>query len=88
MITQARFVNLKDWRENMHTYWEKSKGKQIRFIVCKHSKPMFEVKPLYSQIMSHVEDFDITAFNASSSSFDFLKDEPDLYSVKDLKEKA
>jgi hypothetical protein len=40
----SQFVNLKDWRQNMHTYWKKAKGKDIRFIVLKHSKPMFEVK--------------------------------------------
>lgn len=28
---------------------------------------------------------EITNFNANSSSFDFLEDEPDLYSVEDLK---
>lgn len=28
---------------------------------------------------------EITNINANSSSFDFLKDEPDLYSIKDLK---
>lgn len=44
MLTQ--FVNLKDWRQNMHQYWKKSQGKMIRFIVLKHSKPMFEVKTL------------------------------------------
>lgn len=30
---------------------------------------------------------DITNVNAYSRSFDFLKDEPDLYSVSDLKER-
>lgn len=30
---------------------------------------------------------EITKINASSASFDFLKSEPDLYSVKDLVEK-
>ncbi|MFQ5661847.1 MAG: hypothetical protein ACE5F2_01170 [Candidatus Paceibacteria bacterium] len=30
---------------------------------------------------------EITNINANSSSFDFLKDEPDLYSIKDLKKR-
>lgn len=30
---------------------------------------------------------EITRMNASSESFDFLKDEPELYAVSDLKEK-
>ncbi len=30
---------------------------------------------------------DITNFNANSSSFDFLKNEPDIYSIDDLKVK-
>ncbi|MBU2633153.1 hypothetical protein KJ751_01440 [Patescibacteria group bacterium] len=29
----------------------------------------------------------ITNINANSSSFDFLKEEPDIYSVKDLKKR-
>lgn len=28
---------------------------------------------------------ELTNFNANSSSFDFLRDEPDIYSVNDLK---
>lgn len=31
------------------------------------------------------EDLPISAINASSSSFDFLEDEPDIYSINDLK---
>lgn len=30
---------------------------------------------------------EITNINANSGSFSFLKDEPDLYSIKDLKKK-
>lgn len=30
---------------------------------------------------------EITNINANSSSFDFLEDEPDLYSISDLKKK-
>ncbi len=30
---------------------------------------------------------EITNINANSSSFDFLKDDPELYSVKDLKKR-
>ncbi len=33
------------------------------------------------------EDLPISAINASSSSFDFLEDEPDIYSLKDLKKR-
>jgi hypothetical protein len=41
-------------------------------------------------IMRYPENFnvdlsEITNINANSASFDFLKDEPDLYSVSDLK---
>jgi hypothetical protein len=34
-----------------------------------------------------VNDIDITTFNELSSSFDFLADEPDIYSRADLKKK-
>jgi hypothetical protein len=30
---------------------------------------------------------DVTNFNANSSSFDFLRDEPDTYSIADLKKR-
>ena len=33
------------------------------------------------------EDLQISAINASSSSFDFVEDEPDIYSLKDLKKR-
>lgn len=33
------------------------------------------------------EDLPITAINAASKSFDFLKDEPDVYSLSDLKKR-
>lgn len=33
----------------------------------------------------HTQISDITKINASSSSFDFLKEEPDIYSINDLK---
>lgn len=40
----------------------------------------------YPQILSgHVNE--ITNINANSSSFDFLNNEPDLYSVADLKKR-
>jgi hypothetical protein len=35
----------------------------------------------------NVKFSDITNINAYSGSFDFLKDEPDLYSVSDIKKK-
>lgn len=43
-------------------------------------------------IMKYPEYFnksldEFTNFNANSSSFDFLKDEPDIYSVADLKKR-
>lgn len=33
------------------------------------------------------EKIPVTQMNAASSSFDFLKDEPDLYSLNDLKKR-
>lgn len=33
------------------------------------------------------DDLPITNINTASSSFDFLKDEPDIYSIKDLKKR-
>lgn len=44
-------------------------------------------KICYHDCMELEEDIPITEINAASESFNFLKDEPELYSLKDLKPK-
>lgn len=54
------------------------------FIVGRHQHPDAVIIP-YPQNFNRKYS-EITNINANSSSFDFLKDEPDLYSKDDLKE--
>ena len=37
--------------------------------------------------LTEKDDFSITALNASSFAFDFLKDEPDIYTENDVKKR-
>lgn len=43
---KTRIISVKDWRQNLTKFWKEAKGKDIRFIVMNHSKPMYEVRAL------------------------------------------
>lgn len=42
----TKFVGLKDFRQNLSSYTEEAKVKNIRFIVLRKNEPVLEVKPL------------------------------------------
>lgn len=44
---KTRIVSVKDWRQNLTKLWKEAEGKDIRYIVMSHSKPMYEVRPLF-----------------------------------------
>lgn len=44
MTTQL--IGLKDFRQNLATYTNKARLKQIRYIVLRKNIPVFEVKPI------------------------------------------
>lgn len=48
-----------------------------------------KIEAIVMKYPSHInlELNEVTNINANSASFDFLEDEPELYSVKDLKKK-
>jgi len=88
-------IGLKELRQDMAKYAKKVASGQS-FIVFKQSKPLFKIAPVDEEVWETVIDFtkikkggvdidEITDINSKSSSFDFLKKEPDLYSKKDLK---
>ncbi|PJE73468.1 MAG: hypothetical protein COV02_02480 [Candidatus Terrybacteria bacterium CG10_big_fil_rev_8_21_14_0_10_41_10] len=72
-------------RENISRYIDKVKHKGISIGVKRRGK-------IDALIIKYPENLNnkvsaITNFNANSSSFDFLNDEPNLYDKNDLKEK-
>jgi len=44
MTTQ--FIGVKEFRQNLASYYKKAKRKSIRYIVLNKNKPIFEVKPM------------------------------------------
>lgn len=54
-------------------------------IVGRRNKPEVVIIKFPDNLNKKVSN--ITNFNANSTSFDFLKDEPDIYSIDDLKVK-
>ncbi len=46
---KTRIVSVKDWRQNLTKLWKEAEGKDIRYIVMSHSKPMYEVKPIFEE---------------------------------------
>ncbi len=53
------------------------------FLIGRHGSPEAVLIKFPAHFRSDVSD--ITNVNAYSASFDFLKDEPDLYSIADIK---
>jgi len=53
-------------------------------VIIETKKEKVEITPF---VFPSAVASDITVCNANSASFDFLKDEPDLYSVNDLKKR-
>jgi len=46
---ETRIVALKDWRRNLLKLWKEAEGKEIRYIVTRYSKPIYEVTPLFQE---------------------------------------
>ncbi len=71
-------------RKNIKHILDEVKHSNEIFVVGRHSRHdaiIIKFPEHYNPSVS-----DITNINANSSSFDFLKDEPDLYSKDDLQE--
>lgn len=59
--------------------------KRASIVLGRRNKPEAVLIPFPHVWNSKLSD--ITNVNAYSQSFDFLKDEPDIYSIKDIKQK-
>ena len=76
-------INISEARKNFRDVIDAAQKYNEVFVVERHDKEE-------AIIMKFPEDYsvsagDITNINAYSSSFDFLADEPDLYSRDDIK---
>ncbi len=60
-------------------------GEGANFVLGRHDSPEAVLVKFPTHFRADVSD--ITNVNTYSNSFDFLKDEPDMYSESDLKKK-
>jgi hypothetical protein len=58
------------------------KYQKIIIAICRNNKAEVLLTPLPEE-----KDIPISEINATSESFDFLKDEPDIYTINDLKKR-
>ena len=42
----TKVIGIKEFRKNLTKYGKKTNGKNVRFIVMRHTVPLFEVKPV------------------------------------------
>ena len=77
MLTKA--INIKDYRRNLTQIWKEARKKKQKIIVLNHSKPVFEVWPVYkdhlefdSKEMSQEERYVL-----AEKSFSFWKNRED-----------
>ena len=47
----TKIISVKTWRQNLTKLWREAEGKNIRYIVMSHSKPMYEVKPIFKDLL-------------------------------------
>lgn len=81
--TKIPFVNTTKMRKNISAYVE-SVRKENSLLGLGRRNRIEVVLMKYPDTLNDALN-DITNINAYSPSFDFLKDEPDLYTINDLK---
>jgi len=80
-------------RQNLGSLMNSISLKGDEVIIERAGKPMVAMIPvkrffeLTKQKLEMSEDLPMAEINANSGSFDFLEDEPDLYSIDDLKKR-
>lgn len=80
-----KILNTTEFRRNLADFIREVYEGNKSIILGQHDKPR---AILIKYPDTYKEDFsDISNMNAYSGSFNFLEDEPDLYSKKDIKEK-
>jgi len=84
-IPNMQVISTTSMRKNISEVINKVKYNNRVFGVGRRNKAEVIIIKYPENISKKVNK--ITNINANSSSFDFLKEEPDIYSVKDLKKR-
>ena len=80
-----KVISTTDTRKNISDMLDAVTGEGANFVIGRHDTP--EAVLLKFPTVYRPDVSDITNINAYSNSFDFLKDEPDIYTVTDVKKK-
>lgn len=75
---KTRIISVKDWRQNLTKLWKEAEGKDIRYIVMNHSKPMYEVRPVHAEKLEIDDDWKHEDYYAlANQSFKFWESDED-----------
>jgi len=85
LLRTVRQVTVSKTRETISDIINKVKYNNDIFAITRREQPEVLIIKYPENYNKDLDD--TTNFNANSSSFDFLKDEPDIYSVSDLVKK-
>lgn len=47
----TKIIGINEYRTKLTSLWKESKEKNIRYIVVVHNKPVFEVKPIFDDVI-------------------------------------
>ena len=78
-----KVISTTDARKNKSDMIDAVIADGSNFVIGRHKEPEAVLIKFPTAYRSEVSD--ITNINSYSNSFDFLKDEPDLYTVADIK---
>lgn len=78
LTMKTRIISVKDWRQNLTKLWKEAEGKDLRYIVMNHSKPMYEVKPLFQEALEIDDNWKREDYYAiANKSFSFWEGDED-----------
>ena len=90
--TMIKTITAMKARQNLGTIMNEVSFRGDEFIIERAGKPMAVIVSVdkFHKMKNNIdmsEELPMTEINAQLGGFDFLKDEPDLYSIEDLKKK-
>jgi len=74
----TKIISVKIWRQNLTKLWREAEGKDLRYIVMSHSKPIYEVKPIYKECLEIDDKWESKdAYRMAQKSLSFWKGNAD-----------
>ena len=55
----TKLIGLNEYRTNLTQLWKDAQENNIKYIVVVHNKPVFEVKPLYNNIIETENSYSV-----------------------------